>query len=199
MTLNQKQGGQDFNSATGAGVSRQGEPVRIRAHTDLKKSGMSLGMKLHGIQNSREQLNQTTALTGSSQATHLSQGIQQFHSRGNSISAVNMGLGIPGQGQKRSQSVDKNSAHYHFNHAAFQQAAHFGVGAMGGQQQQPGIPIVNQSQPVPVGGQHPQSKDPKSPHFIHEAIERKIERFSRQRNRGGLSMGSSQTAQAVYN
>ena len=35
-------------------------------------------------------------------------------------------------------------------------------------------------------------------HFIHEAIERKIERFSRQRNRGAMTVGSTNAAQQVY-
>jgi len=85
--------------------------MRLRAHTDMKKTGLGIGVKIHGVQNSREHLNQTTVLAGNPQNSHLSQGIQQFHSRGNSITGTNLGLNIPGQ--KRSQSVDKNSAHFH--------------------------------------------------------------------------------------
>jgi hypothetical protein len=70
--------------------------MRIRAHTDLKKTGIQIGVKMHGIQSSREQLNQTTVLAGNPQNAHLSQGIQQFHSRGNSINGKNLGLAIPG-------------------------------------------------------------------------------------------------------
>ena len=50
---------------------------------------------MHGIQSSREQLNQTTVLASNPASTSLTQGIQQFHSRGSSISGSNMGLGIP--------------------------------------------------------------------------------------------------------
>lgn len=74
----------------------------MRAHTDLKKTGIQIGVKMHAIQNSRDQLNQTTVLAGNPQNTHLSQGIQQFHSRGNSINNKNMALGVPPQNQKRS-------------------------------------------------------------------------------------------------
>ena len=95
------------------GQIRATEPMRIRAHTDMKKTGIQIGVKIHGVQNSREHLNQTTVLAGNPQNTHLSQGIQQFHSRGNSISGTNMGIGIPVQNQKRSQSVDKNAPHFH--------------------------------------------------------------------------------------
>jgi hypothetical protein len=35
-------------------------------------------------------------------------------------------------------------------------------------------------------------------HYIHDAIERKIERFSRQRNRGALIVGSTNAAAQVY-
>lgn len=58
--MNQKN--PDFASPNGQ--IRANEPIRIRAHSDLKKTGIQIGVKIHGIQNSREQLNQTTVLAG---------------------------------------------------------------------------------------------------------------------------------------
>ena len=104
-----------------------------------------------------------------------------------------MGLGIPGHSQKRSQSVDKNAPHFaHFNQSQnFAPSAHFGPNQQQNvqmqQQQQPQQPQVGAASKDPKGGQH----------FIHEAIERKIERFSRQRNRGGLHMSQGASPAAA--
>jgi len=59
-----------------SGQIRATEPMRIRAHSDLKKTGIQIGVKIQGVQNSRKQLNQTTILAGNPQNTQLSQGIQ---------------------------------------------------------------------------------------------------------------------------
>ena len=56
-------------------------------------------------QSSRDQLNQTTVLSGQT-------GVGKFHSRGNSVGG-NMVINMPGQAtQKRSQSVDRNAPSY---------------------------------------------------------------------------------------
>ena len=95
-----------------------------------------------------------------------------------------MGMGLSGPSQKRSQSVDKNAPHFHqySQNPAFAQSAHFGPSQS--------MQNANQSQQVSAsqGANSQAGKDPKNAHFIHEAIERKIERFSRQRNRGGIHL-----------
>jgi hypothetical protein len=64
----------DMQGYQGPGPIRATEPGRIRAHTDLKKTGIPIGMKGQAI-NSRDQLNQTTVLAGSNQNSHLTQGM----------------------------------------------------------------------------------------------------------------------------
>lgn len=150
--------------------NRHQEPGRIRAHSDMKKGQVAMGLKSQGNpqvgNNSRDQLNQTTVLNGAS-------GMQQFHSRGNSVSSNAIPMGLTNPNQKRSQSVDRNAPSFQFNQQHMQQH--------------------------PQQLSAPQKGNGSSQHFIHEAIERKIERFSRQRNRGGLILGSStNAAQAVY-
>ena len=49
--------------------------MRMRAHSDLKKTGIQIGVKIQGVQNSREHLNQTTILAGNPQNNGLSIGI----------------------------------------------------------------------------------------------------------------------------
>ena len=71
VTMNQK--ASEFAGPNGQ--IRATEPMRIRAHSDLKKTGIQIGVKIHGVQNSREHLNQTTVLAGNPQNTGLSQGI----------------------------------------------------------------------------------------------------------------------------
>ena len=58
----------------------------------MKKGQISIGAKGHNnlqmANNSRDQLNQTTVLTGGT-------GMQQFHSRGNSVGGNNMAMALP--------------------------------------------------------------------------------------------------------
>ena len=47
VTMNQKN--PDLQNGAQSGQIRATEPIRIRAHSDLKKTGIQIGVKIHGM------------------------------------------------------------------------------------------------------------------------------------------------------
>ena len=99
---------------------------------------------------------------------------------------TNPALGmIHGQYQKRSQSVDRNAPHLKLNPNAIGYS----------KEKSPANILVSELLPNNQFGVQPNAIN--GQHFIHDAIERKIERFSRQRHRGTLIIGNPSNTQVI--